>query len=50
MKRFNQPNKSQIVDVSDDTVAFMLANGFSTDGNWYKWHKNRHQQPQVTDQ
>ncbi|WP_181314421.1 hypothetical protein [Phormidesmis priestleyi] len=53
MKRFNQPNqpnKSQIIDVSDETVAFMLSNGFSTDGSWYKWYKNRHQQPRVTEQ
>ncbi len=48
MKRLNQSSESQVkdilVDVSDDTVAFMLSNGFSPDGNWYKWYKSRHQQ------
>ncbi|NJR51685.1 MAG: hypothetical protein HC780_20985 [Leptolyngbyaceae cyanobacterium CSU_1_3] len=48
MKQFNKVNKSQTVDVSDDTVAFMLSNGFTTDGNWYKWYQSRHQQAKQT--
>ncbi len=45
MQRLNQSNPSQAkniqIDVSDDTVAFMLSNGFSTEGNWFKWYTSR---------
>jgi hypothetical protein len=47
MTRLSQVDPTQpkdiVVDVSDDTVAFMLSNGFSPNGQWYQWYKSRHQ-------
>jgi hypothetical protein len=40
MEKTNQSkNKSTTYRVSPDTVAFMMASGFSPEGNWYKWAK-----------
>jgi hypothetical protein len=39
MEKSNQSNKSTTYRVTPDTVAFMLSNGFSTDGSWYQWVK-----------
>jgi mannose/cellobiose epimerase-like protein (N-acyl-D-glucosamine 2-epimerase family) len=40
MEKTNQSkNKSTTYRVSQDTVAFMMASGFSPEGNWYQWAK-----------